>query len=56
MMDRTRLTLRIACNFLFDPEQGCGIQFVYTAFLWLMAGDYQEFNRSNDPEHAWVAG
>ena len=21
-MDRTRLTLRIACNFLFDPEQG----------------------------------
>lgn len=26
-----------------------------TYFLWLMAGDYQGFNRSNDPEHAWVA-
>ena len=25
-----------------------------TYFLWLMAGDYQGFNRSNDPEHAWV--
>lgn len=24
-------------------------------FLWLMAGDYQGFNRSNDPEHDWVA-
>ena len=23
-------------------------------FLWLMAGDYQGFNRSNDPEHDWV--
>ncbi len=22
--------------------------------LWLMAGDYQGFNRSNDPEHAWI--
>ena len=22
--------------------------------LWLMAGDYQGFNRSNDPEHDWV--
>ena len=22
-----------------------------TYFLWLMAGDYQGFNRSNDPEH-----
>ena len=27
-----------------------------TYFLWLMAGDYQGFNRSNDPEHAWIAG
>lgn len=25
-----------------------------TYFLWLMAGDYQGFNRSNDPEHEWV--
>ena len=25
-----------------------------TYFLWLMAGDYQGFNRSSDPEHAWV--
>ncbi len=25
-----------------------------TYFLWLMAGDYQGFNRSNDPEHDWV--
>ena len=25
-----------------------------TYFLWLMAGDYQGFNRSNDPEHAWI--
>ena len=24
-----------------------------TYFLWLMAGDYQGFNRSNDPEHDW---
>ena len=23
-------------------------------FLWLMAGDYQGFNRSNDPIHDWV--
>jgi len=23
-------------------------------FLWLMAGDYQGFNRSSDPEHAWI--
>jgi len=23
--------------------------------LWLMAGDYQGFNRSNDPEHDWIA-
>ncbi len=23
-------------------------------FLWLMAGDYQGFNRSNDPDHAWI--
>lgn len=22
--------------------------------LWLMAGDYQGFNRSSDPEHAWI--
>ena len=26
-----------------------------TYFLWLMAGDYQGFNRSLDPKHAWVA-
>ena len=26
-----------------------------TYFLWLMAGDHQGFNRSLDPEHAWVA-
>ena len=26
-----------------------------TYFLWLMAGDYQGFNRSNDPEHDWIA-
>ena len=25
-----------------------------TYFLWLMAGDYQGFNRSNDPVHDWV--
>ncbi len=25
-----------------------------TYFLWLMAGDYQGFNRSNDPIHDWV--
>ncbi len=25
-----------------------------TYFLWLMAGDYQGFNRSNDPEHDWI--
>lgn len=25
-----------------------------TYFLWLMAGDHQGFNRSNDPAHAWV--
>lgn len=25
-----------------------------TYFLWLMAGDYQGFNRSSDPEHAWI--
>ena len=24
-------------------------------FLWLMAGDYQGFNRSNDPDHDWIA-
>lgn len=24
-------------------------------FLWVMAGDYQGFNRSLDPAHAWVA-
>ena len=23
-------------------------------FLWLMAGDYQGFNRSNDPVHDWI--
>ena len=22
--------------------------------LWLMAGDYQGFNRSSDPDHAWI--
>ncbi len=26
-----------------------------TYFLWLMAGDYQGFNRSNDPDHDWIA-
>lgn len=26
-----------------------------TYFLWMMAGDYQGFNRSLDPVHAWVA-
>ncbi len=74
--------------FLFNPEQGFGVQCVYTAdgeideayrvkndelvefpygyhttvstpgyetyFLWLMAGDYQGFNRSNDPIHDWI--
>ena len=25
-----------------------------TYFLWMMAGDYQGFNRSNDPEHDWI--
>ena len=25
-----------------------------TWFLWLMAGDYQGFNRSNDPAHDWI--
>ncbi len=25
-----------------------------TYFLWLMAGDYQGFNRSNDPQHDWI--
>ena len=25
-----------------------------TYFLWMMAGDYQGFNRSSDPEHAWI--
>ncbi|MGI6279223.1 MAG: 5-deoxy-glucuronate isomerase [Acutalibacteraceae bacterium] len=25
-----------------------------TYFLWLMAGDYQGFNRSSDPEHTWI--
>ncbi len=25
-----------------------------TYFLWLMAGDYQGFNRSNDPLHDWI--
>ncbi len=25
-----------------------------TYFLWLMAGEYQGFNRSNDPEHDWI--
>ena len=23
-------------------------------FLWLMAGDYQGFNRSSDPDHEWI--
>lgn len=27
-----------------------------TYFLWLMAGDHQGFNRSNDPDHEWVLG
>ncbi len=74
--------------FLYDPQQGFGIQCLYTAdgeidecyrvkndelvefprgyhstvstpgyqtyFLWLMAGDYQGFNRSNDPDHDWI--
>lgn len=74
--------------FLFNPQQGFGVQLLYTAdgeideayrvkndelvefpygyhstvstpgyetyFLWLMAGDYQGFNRSNDPEHDWI--
>lgn len=26
-----------------------------TYFLWLMAGDYQGFNRSNDPAHDWIS-
>ncbi len=25
-----------------------------TYFLWIMAGEYQGFNRSNDPEHDWI--
>ena len=25
-----------------------------TYFLWLMAGDYQGFNRSSDPDHKWI--
>ena len=25
-----------------------------TYFLWMMAGDYQGFNRSNDPDHDWI--
>ena len=25
-----------------------------TYFLWLMAGDHQGFNRSSDPDHAWI--
>lgn len=25
-----------------------------TYFLWLMAGDHQGFNRTSDPEHAWI--
>ena len=25
-----------------------------TYFLWLMAGDYQGFNRTSDPIHAWI--
>lgn len=74
--------------FLFDPEQGFGVQCLYTSdgeideayrvkqdelvefprgyhttvgapgyntyFLWLMAGEYQGFCRTNDPDHAWV--
>ena len=74
--------------FLYNPQQGFGIQCLYTAdgeidetyrvkndelvelpkgyhatvstpgyetyFLWLMAGDYQGFNRSSDPDHAWI--
>ena len=27
-----------------------------TYFLWLMAGEHQGFNRSSDPEHAWIEG
>lgn len=27
-----------------------------TYFLWLMAGDHQGFNRSSDPDHAWIEG
>lgn len=75
--------------FLFDPEDGFGVQCMYTEdgeideayrvknddlvefpygyhttvsapgyntyFLWLMAGEYQGFYRSNDPKHQWVA-
>ena len=26
----------------------------HSYFLWLMAGDYQGFNRSSDPEHEWI--
>ncbi len=26
-----------------------------TYFLWLMAGDHQGFNRTNDPEHDWIS-
>ncbi len=26
-----------------------------TYFLWVMAGEHQGFNRSDDPDHAWVA-
>lgn len=74
--------------FLFSPEQGFGVQCLYTSdgefdeayrvkndelvefprgyhstvstpgyetyFLWLMAGDHQGFNRSSDPDHAWI--
>ncbi len=25
-----------------------------TYFLWMMAGDYQGFNRTSDPDHAWI--
>lgn len=25
-----------------------------TYFLWMMAGEYQGFNRSNDPDHDWI--
>ena len=25
-----------------------------TYFLWMMAGDHQGFNRSNDPDHDWI--